>query len=390
METLQNTPSTTSDKKHYTTILSTSDIFQKINQLTSKMAFEPRDIINAIPSFNGEEKEIESFINTCSLYNQLLPDEQKELLFTKVKAIKAKLYGDALSKMQPIKGLNTWNDIEKRIKQKLRRPISYEFAHEALSSINQNRDEDIESFGKRIKEKLSDLNTASRSIAGNENEIQILNKTHEKLAIKKFEQNIKNNDIRIMVSSTNKSNIDDSIAFALENELLYKNNNVKRCSYCQNIGHNEIECRKKKFETKNQTKEFNNNNQTSRYSNYNRNQNQDNSASFQRPMDNKFTYNRPNFKNRPNYNNFSNANRSINNQNIPSISNQTFRIETLFQTLTAVGTCQIKLLLTIILLINHLPITTNVITTIITELILEIILIFATIIIMAETTEVLV
>lgn len=107
------------------------------------------------------------------------------------------------------------------------------------------KEENIDAYGKRVREKLNELNKACTAISNDAAEKAVLRKNHERMAIKKFEQNILNNEIRIMVSSATKASLDEAIALALEKELLEKTSNVKKCNFCNIIGHMEVDCRKK-------------------------------------------------------------------------------------------------------------------------------------------------
>lgn len=159
-----------------------------------KMAkFSTTDLIHAIPQFNGDQNEIESFISTCDLYGGMLEENQQTLF---VPIVISKIKGEALLKLQPINELKTWDDIKKRLEQRLRKPISFDLAQEKINTLRQGRDETIESYGKRFKLALLTLNNASRVLTDNENALNIIRKTNEKLAIRKFQQNMSNEKIK--------------------------------------------------------------------------------------------------------------------------------------------------------------------------------------------------
>lgn len=212
--------------------------------VTKKMEVKPKDAILAIPVFSGDTKELETFINTCDLYNQLMADAQKPSLLL---IIKAKIRGEALAKISPLETITTWAALKTKIRNVIKKPISYEFAQEDLCNAFQKKDESVEEYAKRFKNKLQKLNEASRTLAQTEPEKAILISANEKLAISKFEQNIRDNTVRILVSASAKKSLDEAIQIAMHKDMMEKTkNNSKSCSYCGLPNHTEDMCRKKK------------------------------------------------------------------------------------------------------------------------------------------------
>lgn len=208
-----------------------------------KMEIEAKDVITAIPIFSGNSKELESFINTCNSYHELVKQEQRGML---IKIIKAKITGDALTKISPMEDLNTWAEIKKKLREKIATKVSLEYAQEDLNNIFQKKDETIEQYGNRVKEKLQKLNEAIKTIADTAAERSILKKVNERQAISKFEQNIRNNSLKLLVTAAAKESLDECILFASQKELLEKNKNIKSCTFCGLNNHDESSCRKKK------------------------------------------------------------------------------------------------------------------------------------------------
>lgn len=208
------------------------------------MEITAKDVITAIPIFSGDMKNFDSFINTCGVYYEMVEAAQKPFV---LKIIKAKIIGDALSKAGPFTDdLNTWDLLKQKLKTKLKKPISLEYAQEDLSNIFQKKDESIEDFGTRVKAKLKKLNEASALIAKTEAEKSIIRKMNEKQAISKFEQNLRNSTVKVLVSAASKQTLDECITFAMEKDLVEKNKNIKNCNICGMSNHDESTCRKKK------------------------------------------------------------------------------------------------------------------------------------------------
>lgn len=208
-----------------------------------EMEISAKDAILAIPVFSGEPKELDTFINTCDLYNQLIEDANKPSLLL---IIKAKIKGEALAKVAPLDPFNTWELLKAQLRAQIKKPISFEFAQEDLSKAFQKKDESMEDYAKRFRGKLQKLNEASRAMAPTAAEKAILQKANEKLAISKFEQNIRDDTVRILVTASAKTTLDQAIQIALHKDLMEKNKNNKNCGFCGLANHSEEACRKKK------------------------------------------------------------------------------------------------------------------------------------------------
>lgn len=188
------------------------------------------DLINAIPQFDGKETEIESFITTCDTYNGLINEDRRG---TFLAIVTKKLRGEALAKVQPILDYTSWDALKRALQDKLKKPISFEYAQEKLINIVQGRDENFEKYAERLKKALAKLNGASRTLTMDGGALRMLKKANEKLAIRKFEQNTYNKDVKIMLSATRNETLEEAIAFALDKELSFGTILTKTCNYCK-------------------------------------------------------------------------------------------------------------------------------------------------------------
>lgn len=207
------------------------------------MQVEAKDVINGIPMLS-DAKHLDGFMNACDMYNELVDQAQRP---TVLKIIKAKISGEALAKAGPFTAeMNTWALLKKQLKDKIKKPISFEYAQEDLNQSFQKVGESVEDYGNRMRLKLKKLNEASKSLTENQNEMQILHKTNERQAISKFEQNIRDPTIKVLVSAAGKLTLDDCITFAMQKELTEKNKNIKACKICGLNNHDETTCRGRK------------------------------------------------------------------------------------------------------------------------------------------------
>lgn len=247
---------------------------RNLERRINTMNIEIKDVITAIPVFSGDKKELETFINTCDLYVELVPaDDQTTLL----RIIKTKITGEALAKISPTTALTTWPLIKAKLKEKIVKKVSIEFAREDLGNTIQTKDDTIEKYANKIRKKLKILNEASKELSVTDEENAILRKINEKHAICKFEQNIRDNTLRILVSAAAKETLDDCVMFAIQKELLIKTQNNNKCANCGLIGHEANNCRRRKNDdhTNRGGKYKQNNNPPSSYrsSSYNNNRN---------------------------------------------------------------------------------------------------------------------
>lgn len=239
-----------------------------LQNLQNKMNIESKDLITAIPVYSGDQKELDTFINTCDLYNSLITNnEQKATLLL---IIKAKIRGEALSKVIPYDDCNNWQELKKRILDRIRKPVTLEFAQEDLNKVSQGPNESIEDYGKKVRNKLRKLNEASRQMGTTDAERAILQKANERLAISKFEQNIRDNTIRVLVSATKNDTLDDAIQIALQKELMEKNKNSYSMK-CTNCGMNNCGMNNHTFETCRRRQQSNENKNKPLNKSFNRN-----------------------------------------------------------------------------------------------------------------------
>lgn len=177
------------------------------------MSVQIKDAITAIPLFTGIKKDLEAFINTCEIYIDVIPNDKKDDL---LKVIRSKIVGDALAKISPMTEAIAWNEIKTKLKNKFYKKVSLEYAQEDLYNVIQLQNETIEEYGNKVKNKLRSLNDTTNELVDSQEEKNILRKMNEKLAISKFEQNLKSDTIRILVSAKTKGTLDESITYALQ------------------------------------------------------------------------------------------------------------------------------------------------------------------------------
>lgn len=146
--------------------------------------------------------------------------------------------------MQPRANINNWAAYRERLEEKFREPITFEHSQDNLGNIRQRSSETIEKYGNKIRLTLFELNESSKSLSDNEEALRLLAKAKEILAIRKFEQNLMSNNVRIWVGAKTHETLDEAITYAIKKEDLYARNPI--CSYCRIPGHVYDECDKRR------------------------------------------------------------------------------------------------------------------------------------------------
>lgn len=231
------------------------DIVNKLNEVkpivaraqnflrNSNMQVEAKDVIAGIPAFNGDPKQLDGLINAAGLYYNLVEENQRASV---LKIIKAKVCGEGLFKAGPFgEDINTWDLMKKRLTEKIKKPVTLEYAQEDLHQVFQKKGESVEDYGARIKTKLKRLNEASKLLTNSDDSFKVVKQMNEKQAINKFEQNIRDPTIKVLVSAASKLTLDECVTFAMQKELIEKSKNVRACTICGLTNHDESSCRKK-------------------------------------------------------------------------------------------------------------------------------------------------
>lgn len=298
--------------------------FKKLKMSDTKLTYT--DMINAIPIFEGHQKDLDYFISTCSTYNEIIEVDQREMF---VSIIKTRLKGIALTKMEPVSELVTWALIKTRLEEKFKRPMTYETAQDELSNIRQSRTESIEIYGNNIRFALHKLNKATESLTTEAGALKLLRVANEKMATRKFEQGLYNNNLKICVGARDYTTLDTAIANAMLKEGLYRNESRVRCNYCNITGHTEKECRRKQQTLNTPNRSNNDNNRYRQPNSPNKNEaNTSGNSNNYRNRNNSNRWDNNNGNNGRNGNNIKhnsnspgNSNNSFSNQNSPNNKN---------------------------------------------------------------------
>lgn len=221
-----------------------------------EMDLKLSDILSGIRDFPQKSgDEVKGFIANCDMYHELASAGLKPTVLTVIRTRLA-----AIPKLGNVSTL-TWPEIKARILNKFKPDMSFEAAQEKLWKIGQNKDESIEKFGERIKHLLEAMNATSLN---DNNDIQSANfASNENMAVRKFKQNLRSENLRTILLSHEHNDLYSTIAFAVQKSEELSCCNVKKeepkkekekqknklfCTYCKKPNHDIEQCRTKKRE----------------------------------------------------------------------------------------------------------------------------------------------
>lgn len=184
------------------------------------MALNISTILTGIGKFSSEsQEEIKQFIANCDLYNDLAGNDMKPIV---LKVIRTRLV--TVTKLGRIDTL-TWTQIKAKINNAFKPEISFDAAQEKLLAIKQYSHETVEMYGDRLKKLLDAMNMASTSDNADVQEAQYT--ANEKLAVRKFKQNLHDPNLRMISLAVNHNNLYDAITFVDEKREELNTTNVE-------------------------------------------------------------------------------------------------------------------------------------------------------------------
>lgn len=168
-------------------------------------------IVRGIDRFNSKNREeVESFIANVELFDEL-SGTNADLKLIVLKTVKSRL--KAITILGNVQSL-TLEQIIVRIREKFKLSMTFDAAQEKLLSIQQTPKESIDSYSERVKKLLDIMNTESTDTNVDiQNAKAVMN---EKLAIRKFKQNLFDANVRMMALSVTHTDLYEAVSFANE------------------------------------------------------------------------------------------------------------------------------------------------------------------------------
>lgn len=250
-----NTISTTASLVETTEHINSDNSSEKsatTDEENNTMALNISAVLRGIEKFSSETpEEVKQFVANCDLYYDLADEVLKP---TVLRVIRTRLI--AVPKLGKLDTL-TWDQIKAKINKAFKPEMSFDSAQEKLLAIKQNSHETIEKYGERLKKLLDAMNLVSTSDNADVQEAQC--KANEKLAVRKFKQNLLDKNLRVISLAVNHENLFEAITFADEKREELNTSNVKSnetdkkqekdklfCKICKKKNHDSANCYKNK------------------------------------------------------------------------------------------------------------------------------------------------
>lgn len=180
-------------------------------------------IVRGIDRFESRNREeVESFIANVELFHELSGNSD-ELKLIVLKTVKSRL--KAITILGNVQSL-TLVQIIARIREKFKLSMTFDAAQEKLLAIQQTSKETIDSYGERVKKLLDIMNTESTDDNVDIQDAKAV--MNERLAIRKFKQNLFDTNVRMMALSVTHSDLYEAVSFANEKLEEMRMSNIRQ------------------------------------------------------------------------------------------------------------------------------------------------------------------
>lgn len=237
-----------------------------------------------IRPFNGDRRELNTFIQNCNSAFQMAMPFQTDRLFLYVAA---QLSSNVVNEID-LQEISSWTDLKKKLKTYYSQIKDVTQLHEELETIKQSMNESVTDFYKRLEKLKNECISAEQNQCENPNEIPSLKKSIHRTALRRFVLHCRP-EISQMLRARDIKTLNEAFSIALQEEKILSYTRIQKhkpnlfCSYCRSNTHSTQHCRKKPL---NPPRLFQNSNHQSNDSN---NQN-NNSASSSGYDPNKFCF----------------------------------------------------------------------------------------------------
>lgn len=204
-----------------------------------------KEITDLIREYDGSEDNLNSFVkNTEKLWTHIADysDEDKNRFML---ILQLKLTNKAAEATKETE-FDNWENVKKHLLENINPQINIERAELKLTTVSQDRDENLEQYAKKVEILLHNLNK-SFNVAKNDEVIAIEN---DRKARRSFENGLFNRDLRNKAIARGSKTLKETIDYVIEQELRQfqfkqKDFEDKYCGFCKFKGHTYQECRKK-------------------------------------------------------------------------------------------------------------------------------------------------
>lgn len=223
------------------------------SEINCNMSLNLKDALSNISKFDGKPENLENFLAECDLHVEFGAENQADAI---LKVIKSKITSCARAKLGDI-STKTYVELKALMKQKFKPIKTRDLAREELLCIKQKEKESIAELSTRIRDLVDAMNNFPAEY--NAETARLLSEENEKTAVRRFEQAIKKESVKIALISGRCRALDEAISYALEvesrlansdgvvqredNKAANGNNKRQPCDHCGKTNHWSRNCR---------------------------------------------------------------------------------------------------------------------------------------------------
>lgn len=204
------------------------------------------DINCIVPVFDGNPDDLSKFISCGNILFSYIKEDTQHALFLDI--VKTRLQGPAFELIQ-YKTITKWTDLVTELEGQFQDQISRSAAQNELASAKQNGKESVKDFGDRLMHLLHSLDRATYGDTSDTTIRDFLVKENSKLAIRSFEDGLRNSSLRLLVKANKAQSLKTAIAYNTEQSLRLEDSNSPSsrnprptCQTCNKVGHTSATC----------------------------------------------------------------------------------------------------------------------------------------------------
>lgn len=183
--------------------------------ITNMSTFNLTNFHKLVPQFNGNEDDLDRFIDTCDIQHFSCTEEVGRTEF--MNALRSKLIGRAYDFFKKAT-YTDWPTFKTDLKKQFASPETFEGYHLKLTSLKQN-DSSVREFADKIEKILYAMNKTSSEIkVNNATGTEFFKAQNDKLAIKSFINGLKDS-LRNVLRARKYTSIREAISDAVELEI---------------------------------------------------------------------------------------------------------------------------------------------------------------------------
>lgn len=198
-----------------------------------------------IKPFNGDRKELTTFIQNCNSAFKLAQPNQNLHLFL---FVASQLSSSVVNEIN-LEEIRNWKDLKDKLKNYYSRVKDLTQLHEELETIKQNFNESVTDFFKRLETLKNECITAETNDCEEKNELFGLKKSIQRTALRRFILHCRP-EISQMLRARDIKTLNEAFSMALQEEKILsytksqnKSSPTQFCSFCKRNNHTTQNCR---------------------------------------------------------------------------------------------------------------------------------------------------